>query len=83
MKRELEALDRASELASELEINLAELAQTLTGDAQTTALRLRDDADKLADTLTAIYLELAKVEAAQTQAQTIETGAGEQESDDQ
>lgn len=83
MKRELEALDRASETASELEINLAELAHTLNGDAQTTALRLRDDADKLADTLTAIYLELAKAEATLTQAQTIETGAGEQESDDQ
>ncbi len=81
MKRELEALDRASETASELEINLAELAQTLNGDAQTVALRLRDDADKLADTLTAIYLELAKAEAAHSQ--TVETNAGEQEGEGQ
>ncbi len=81
MKRELEALDRASETASELEIHLAELAQSLSGDAQTAALRLRDEADKLADTLTAIYLELAKTEAAQTQ--TVISDTSEQESDAQ
>jgi hypothetical protein len=81
MKRELEALDRASETASELEIHLAELAQSLSGDAQTAVLRLRDEADKLADSLTAIYLELARAEAAQTQ--TVEATSVEQESDDQ
>ncbi|MGI8654475.1 MAG: hypothetical protein ACR2LC_04585 [Pyrinomonadaceae bacterium] len=81
MKRELEALDRASETASELEIHLAELAQSLSGDAQTAALHLRDEADKLADTLTAIYLELARAEAAQTQ--TVEATSVEQESGNQ
>jgi hypothetical protein len=70
MKRELEALDRAGEIASEIEVGLAELAQSLEGEAQATALRWRDVADKLADSLTALYLEFARQEAAQTQSAT-------------
>lgn len=73
MKRELEALDRASEIAGELEINLADLAQKLDGDAQAMALRLRDEADMLADSLTAVYLKLAGTKAAQEQAGSTET----------
>lgn len=72
MKRELEALDRASEIAGEIEIGLAELAQHLEGEMQAMALRLRDEADKLADSLTAVYLKLAGTEAAQTQTNSTE-----------
>ncbi|MFN2452800.1 MAG: hypothetical protein ABR577_01125 [Pyrinomonadaceae bacterium] len=82
MKRELEALDRASEIAGEIEIGLAELAQNLSGEQQAMALRLRDEADKLADSLTAVYLKLAGTEAAQAQAHTPETAAPIEEGDE-
>ena len=77
MRREVEALGPLADVASEIEIGLAELAEGLEGEAKDRVLRLRDTADRLADSLTAVYLELAKSEAARGQAPPTESGAAE------
>lgn len=66
MKDEIEALGRLVDVASELEVGLADLARTLDGEAQETARRLTDISDGLADTLTTIYIALAKSESEQS-----------------
>ena len=77
MRREVEALGPLADAASEIEIGLAELAEGLEGEAKDRALRLRDTADRLADSLTAVYLELAKSEAGREQSPPTESGAAE------
>lgn len=77
MRREVEALGPLADVASEIEIGLAELAESLEGEAKNRALGLRDTADRLADSLTAVYLELAKLEAAHGQVLSTESGAVE------
>ena len=72
-RNEIEALGRLVDIASELEIGLAELARNLEGEAQQKAQRLTEISDGLADTMMAIYIELAKVEKAQEHARS--TGA--------
>ena len=65
MRSEVKAVDQFADVASEIEIGLAELSEGLEGEAKAKALHLRDLADQLADGLTAIYVELAKLEVAQ------------------
>lgn len=77
MRREVEALGPLADVASEIEIGLVELAEGLEGEAKESALRLRDTADRLADSLTAVYLELARSEAARGQAPSTESIADE------
>jgi hypothetical protein len=77
MKLEIEALGRLVDVASELEVGIAELAQDLEGDAQSKAIQLRDVADKLADGLTAVYIEMAKQEAASEGTQEVASGSTE------
>ncbi len=77
MKIEIEALGRLVDVASEIEVGIAELAQGLEGEAQVNATRLRDVADKLADGLTAIYIEMAKQEAARERTQEAVSGSSE------
>lgn len=64
MKIEIEALGRLVDVASEIEVGIAELAQCLEAETRAKAVHLRDVADKLADGLTAVYLEFVKHEAA-------------------
>ncbi len=74
---EIEALGRLVDVASEIEMGLAELAQGLEGEAQANATRLRDVADKLADGLTAVYIEMAKQVAAREGARSTTPGSTE------
>ena len=75
MRQEIEILGGLVDAASEIEIGLAELAQGLEGEARETALRLEGAADRLADALTAVYIELAKQEAAQERAEGAAPGS--------
>ena len=77
MKLEIEALGRLVDVASEIEVGIAELAQGLEGEAQVNAARLRDAADKLADALTVIYIEMTKQEAARERTQAATSGSTE------
>lgn len=69
MRAEIEALGSLVDVASDLEVGLANLAKSLDGDFKIEADRLTSISDGLADTLTAIYIELAKVEVVQSKAQ--------------
>jgi len=71
MKPEIEALGRLADVAGEIEVGIAELARGLNGEAQSEALRLRDVADELADGMTAVYIEMAKQEAARENTQAV------------
>lgn len=75
MKDGIEALGKLVDVASDIEVGLAELAKTLDGDAQALAQRLTEMSDGLADSLTAIYIEMAREEAAHDQAKTTTTGS--------
>ncbi len=77
MKIEIEALGRLVDVASEVEVGIAELAQGLEGEARANATRLRDVADKLADAMTAVYIEMAKQEAARERTREAVSGSTE------
>ncbi len=78
MKDGVEALGKLVDVASDIEVGLAELAKTLDGDARALAQRLTEMSDGLADSLTAIYIELAREEAAKDQAQSVAPGSAGQ-----
>lgn len=65
MREEIEALGKLVDVASEIEVGLAELARNSDGEARAQAERLTELSDGLADSLTAIYIGLAKTEAQQ------------------
>lgn len=67
MREEIEALGRLVDVASEIEVGLADLGRHLDGEAQAQAERLTELSDGLADSLTAIYIGLAKTETQQQQ----------------
>lgn len=77
MRPEIEALSRLAEVADELEVGLADLAEGLEGEAKDKAARLKDMTDGLADSLTAVYLELAKLEVARERPRSASAGADE------
>ncbi len=77
MKLEIEALGRLVDVASEIEVGIAELAQGLESETKAKAVHLRDIADKLADGLTVVYLELAKQEAARERGRAPAPGSTE------
>ncbi|MEJ7617058.1 MAG: hypothetical protein WKF30_08890 [Pyrinomonadaceae bacterium] len=79
MREEIEALGRLVDVASEIEVGLAELARNSDGEARKEAERLTELADGLADNLTAIYIGLAKTETQQQQQESLSktSGAGE------
>lgn len=77
MRPEIEALSRLAEVADELEVGLADLAEGLEGEAKDKAARLKDMTDGLADSLTAVYLELAKLEVARERPRSASAGSDE------
>ena len=67
MREQIEAVGQLADVASDIEIGLAELGESLEGETKTKALSLREMTDRLADSLTVLYVELAKAERALTQ----------------
>lgn len=76
MREEIEALGRLVDVASEIEVGLADIARGLDGEPKEKAERLTELADSLADNMTAIYIGLAKVESQKAQS-TAGGGAAE------
>jgi hypothetical protein len=60
MKSESESLENAVDASGELAIGLNELAKTLEGEQKEQATRLADLADKIADDLLGISLNLQR-----------------------
>lgn len=80
MREEIEALGRLVDVASEIEVGLADLARRTDGETREQAERLTELSDGLADNLTAIYIGLAKVEAANaSRAEAVTVDGGEEQ----
>ena len=77
MRSEIEALGKLVDVASDIEIGLAGLAKGLEGESLAQAQGLIKMSDGLADSLTAIHIELAKAEVAQAQSKTVTSGSTE------
>ena len=60
MRAELESLDKAMDASGELATNLIQLSRTLEGWQKEKAARLADVADKMADELLGISLNLQR-----------------------
>ena len=73
MREEIEALGRLVDIASEVEIGLAEQSRLLQGEAKERAERLTALSDGLADSLTAIYISLAKYEVEHNQDKAVKS----------